>query len=78
MEWLYSGVDRTERLYPGIGWTEPSKTSGILGVVSKFIHHQYLSEETKVSPQRRSQVVISIRTLISTVLEEPDTILKTR
>ena len=56
---------------------EPSKTSGILGVVSKFIQHHSLSEEMKVSPHRSSQVVISIRTLIPTVLEEPDNILKT-
>jgi len=52
--------------------------SGIFGVVSKFIHHHSPSEETKVLPHRNSQVVISIRTVISTVLEEPDNILKTR
>lgn len=48
----------------------PSKMSGIVGVVLRFTHHHSLSEEMKVSPHTSSQVVISIRTLISTVLDE--------
>jgi len=51
--------------------------SGILGMASKFIYHHSLSEERRGPLHRRSQVVISTTTPISTVLEEVHKVFET-